>query len=183
MVRYIIIKKNILHNKDIRIRRNKFGKPYLENVRNFHFNCSHSGNWVVCAVSNDAVGVDIEAIRHIDFNVAKRFFSEKEYAYLEEVDPSFRLSYFYDLWTLKEAYIKKIGKGLSLKLSDFSININDNKIYVESTRHPTNCYFYKYDIIENYKISLCTSVYEEKCPIKFIKQDYLINNFLILMNA
>ncbi|MCQ1531145.1 4'-phosphopantetheinyl transferase family protein [Lutispora saccharofermentans] len=183
LIRYIIMKKNIQQNNEIRICRNEYGKPYLETEKNFHFNCSHSENWIVCAVSTGAVGIDIEAIKYIDLNVGKRFFSESEYAYINNAPPNLKLNYFYDLWTLKEAYIKKIGKGLNMRLKDFSICFDKNKIYVESAKYPENCYFYKYDIIKNFKMSLCTSIYQTKCPIIFIRQEHLINDFIDLINT
>src|SRR5690554_253809 len=54
------------------------GKPYIDNEDNFHFNISHSGDWVVCAVSYRPVGIDVERIKEIDFAIAKRFFSKEE---------------------------------------------------------------------------------------------------------
>ncbi|HZJ82440.1 MAG TPA: hypothetical protein VFD57_01375 [Clostridia bacterium] len=43
------------------------------------FNVPHSGNWGVCVEANNPVGMDIERIKAVDFNIAKRFFTKKEY--------------------------------------------------------------------------------------------------------
>ena len=38
------------------------GKPYLSDYSDVHFNISHSGEYVVCSVSDKPVGVDIQKI-------------------------------------------------------------------------------------------------------------------------
>lgn len=50
------------------------GKPVVRQLPSFHFNLSHSGDWVVCAVDDAPVGIDIEEIKPIDLAIAKRFF-------------------------------------------------------------------------------------------------------------
>ncbi|MGN7043659.1 4'-phosphopantetheinyl transferase family protein, partial [Bacillus safensis] len=55
------------------------GKPVVRQLPSFHFNLSHSGDWVVCAVDDAPVGIDIEEIKPIDLAIAKRFFSADEY--------------------------------------------------------------------------------------------------------
>jgi len=54
------------------------GKPHPEGINGMHFNVSHSGEWVVVAVSAYTVGVDVERIRKVPDGVAERFFSEPE---------------------------------------------------------------------------------------------------------
>lgn len=53
------------------------GKPYAVGLP-AEFSISHSGKIVVCAVSNKPIGVDIELVRQVNMNVAKRVFSEPE---------------------------------------------------------------------------------------------------------
>ena len=69
----------------------KNGKPRIEklaqNLPELCFNLSHSGNLVVCAVSEKEVGCDAEKIRPARMKVAKRFFSEEENQYLEMLEP------------------------------------------------------------------------------------------------
>lgn len=60
---------------------NKYGKPYL---KNFYFNISHSGRWVVLACANEDVGIDIEKIQ--EEIVVESFFSEEERRYINEVN-------------------------------------------------------------------------------------------------
>lgn len=83
------------------------GKPVYKNS-DIHFNLSHAGNYVVCAVSDKAVGVDIERQRKNVIRVAKRFFTQAECDWIG--DESLKFS---RIWTLKEAYAKLTGEGIA----------------------------------------------------------------------
>ncbi len=57
---------------------NENGKPYLTAAPDVHFSLSHSAAWVVCAVSDHPVGVDIQQCRSFKPNIADRFFHPDE---------------------------------------------------------------------------------------------------------
>ena len=58
----------------------KYGKAYISNHENIHFNLSHSGKMVLCAISDMEVGADIEYIdAGIDLNIARHYFYNSEY--------------------------------------------------------------------------------------------------------
>ena len=88
------------------------GKPEVSGQPDLHFNLSHSGDMVVCAVDCHPVGVDVEKIREIDPDVAQSCFTAAEQSYLNK-DLRMFLDRFYQLWTLKESYLKALGTGLS----------------------------------------------------------------------
>ena len=97
------------------------GKPYAKDL-NVEFNISHSADMVICVADANPVGIDIEKIRPVDLNTAKRIFSEKEIQYIFECSPKIEnynhylndavLQRFFELWTKKEAYGKLVGMGL-----------------------------------------------------------------------
>ena len=101
---------------------NEFGKPYAENV-DAHFSVSHSGDAVICAVSERPVGIDIEKIRDVRFKTAERFATAQELEYIGE-----NTERFFEIWTLKEAYFKCIGTGLDASIKDVSFKISGNEI-------------------------------------------------------
>ena len=87
-----------------------YGKPYLRDYPNAQFNISHSGQFVVCAVSDHPIGVDIQEIVPYRRDVAKRVFDQEELLQIESSpDPSAEFTKF---WTQKEAYLKMLGIGL-----------------------------------------------------------------------
>ena len=81
------------------------------------FNLSHANGYVLCAVSQGAaVGVDVERrARAGDLRkVAPRFVAEAETLALAGLEPAARDTRLLQLWTLKEAYSKALGLGLTL---------------------------------------------------------------------
>lgn len=159
LVRSIISRTFQVENEEINFRYNDFGKPFVEMIPKFFFNISHSCEWIVCATSNSHIGIDIEKIRPIDIRIAKRFFSNEEYEDLIRQPKGTHLSYFYDLWTLKESYIKAVGKGLFIPLDSFSVKkySKDNISLSKSTDNNNNLFFKQYKIDEEYKLSVCAA--------------------------
>ena len=101
----------------------EYGKPYLKNYPDIHFNLSHSEKYVACAVSDSPVGVDIEYIHDIDLNIAKHYFYGSEYDYILNNDNKKKA--FFELWVLKESYMKMTGLGFRLALDEFCIELNE----------------------------------------------------------
>ena len=101
------------------------GKPYAPGY-DCCISISHSGDWVVCAFGTSVVGVDIELVRTIDIRLVKRVCTTNEYEYvlgshmqefgmITDVDV---LRRFFEIWTLKEAYFKALGTGITNFKSD-----------------------------------------------------------------
>ena len=97
-----------------------YGKPFLEDFSDIHFNISHTSGAIICAVSDRPVGVDIEKKRKIDLRLISRFFSknEKDYVLLGNSGQDER---FTRIWTMKEAYVKFTGKGLHQSFDTFDV--------------------------------------------------------------
>ena len=155
LIRSVVCNKYSFKNNCIFFQVNEYGKSYIVNLSNMHFNIAHSGCWVVCEVDSRPVGVDIEKIQSIDLNIAKKFFSMEEYMDLLKKEENDRLSYFFDLWTLKESYIKAEEMGLSIPLDSFTIKKENeiiNMIGGDKTYH-----FKQYEISDEYKLSLAST--------------------------
>ena len=116
-VKQIAAEKYNIVSSALEIMRNAHGKPYFKNIPDFHFNISHSGDFLAIAISNRDVGIDIEKIRKPDFRITKRFCSDEQ-AYITETDS---INRFFEVWTKKEACLKYKGTGLSGGLNTFSI--------------------------------------------------------------
>lgn len=61
------------------------GKPMRKDGK-VCFNLSHSGKYVLCAVAETEIGCDIEKVKEVKWKLAKRFFSEEEYDFLEGLE-------------------------------------------------------------------------------------------------
>ncbi|PFY18315.1 4-phosphopantetheinyl transferase [Bacillus toyonensis] len=184
LVRNLIIRKYNVLNEEIEFQNNFYGKPYLQGFSKFEFNISHSGEWVVCAVDKFSIGVDIEMIKPIEFDIAKCFFTEEEYDDLLTVDSLKRLDYFYDLWTIKESYVKAIGKGLTIPLNSFLVKKQGLEHIEIIQNNKKNSYIVKqYCIDDQYKLSVCAMhnkfpAYPQRIDFTTISQEMLNKNVL-----
>lgn len=106
------------------------GKPFLGSPVPpvpITFNLSHTRGLVAAAFGFGAeVGVDVE---HLDrptatMDVARRFFAPAEIAALERAPAGERQEIFFGFWTLKEAYLKARGLGLSVPLASFAFDLS-----------------------------------------------------------
>ena len=98
-----------------RIQCGEWEKPRLTDFPNIHFNISHSEGWAVCALCDGEVGVDLQHNRNINLSIARRF-APSEQAMLEAFPREEQSKALCDLWSLKEAWCKCTGEGLSAPL-------------------------------------------------------------------
>lgn len=111
-----------IERKKIIIKRNRYGKPYLENFDNFYFNISYTYKAAIVIFSEVDVGIDIEYINNYKENIVKRFFLNREKLYVLNARDNCRKEIrFYEIWTKKEAYVKWRGKGFSIPINSFSV--------------------------------------------------------------
>jgi 4'-phosphopantetheinyl transferase len=109
--------------------RNPFGKPVLPLSQGLHFNLSHTHGLAVCAITaSGEVGVDVEFHANSEslVDIADQYFSAGEIADLNALPESQRGSAFFRYWTLKEAFIKARGEGLSRPLDSFTFHLAAN---------------------------------------------------------
>ncbi|WP_372476019.1 4'-phosphopantetheinyl transferase superfamily protein [Bacillus mycoides] len=169
LIRSLVCQKYKISNEEIRFIYNEYGKPFVENFSDFHFNISHSGEWVVCGTANSNVGIDIEKVSEIEaLKLANEFFSDEEFYDISSMNSDEQINYFYDIWTLKESYIKTIGKGLYIQLNSFSIK-KESRTLISYKNIPKDFYFRQYSIEPNYKISACAT--REEFPQDIIIKD------------
>ncbi|MDA2157984.1 4'-phosphopantetheinyl transferase family protein [Bacillus cereus group sp. Bc253] len=180
LIRTIIIQKLKISNKYIKFNKNQYGKPYLKDYPNFNFNISHSGDYVLCAVDNKPIGIDVEEVKDIEYeDIAKSFFTEKEFDYIFNEDLNFQLNKFYELWTLKESYIKCCGQGLLMPLKSFTIEVDQcENIRVSSNNEYRKHIFKRFDIGLGYKIAVCSLNKDIPNNIIKINHNSLINKYL-----
>ena len=156
LVRYVLSKKLGQDPRRFCFKHNSYGKPYLVDHNSIHFNISHSGEWVVGAFDTIPVGIDVEEIKPIDFAIIERFFSQAEIRDFSLKTEQEKPGYFFDLWSLKESFIKAEGKGLSIALDSFSVRFKDRDIFLERNGIPDNsCFFKQYEVDSNHKMAVC----------------------------
>lgn len=154
--------KNInMNEKDMNYANESHGKPYFANLKNVHFNASHSGQMALCAFSDSEVGCDIEIISKSNTDLAERFFTKGEYEFIISESEnctdkdSKQAEKFYRIWTLKESFLKLTGEGISGGLDTFEMRFENNKPIAVKNSSTMPFYFKEYSL-KNYRIALCS---------------------------
>jgi len=154
-----------------RFRKNKYGRPYLANSLldgDIYFNVSHTENLIVIVVSRaDLLGIDVEWIlrKNNPVDIADGFFSSLELTRLKALSTQQQVEHFFKLWTLKEAYVKARGMGLSIPLNSFEFNFDAGTIdMVGNDRCHDTCSawsFFYFVPENNYRLSIAYGTQED----------------------
>ena len=138
--------------------KNNNGKPFFENGP--YFNISHSGHYIVMAVSTSEVGIDIEENKNRDMSSLTRIFNEAEAKVIKEHQD------FYYLWCAKESLIKCMGSTISTVKEIPSLPLNGLKTFKGKDYQ---CHAF---IFDNHIISI-TREGKEEYEVKTIKVEHL----------
>jgi len=162
-----------------RIAQSSFGRPFITNQARFpyYFNITHSAQYSSILISKNPVsGVDIELIdytKKID-ELAHTALSQLELRDYKSLSNKEKVAYFYWIWTLKEAYLKSLGTGISNEINSLSFyldmhrNIN-LKIDPDKCRNMVNWDFFSYCLDRNLCISIAAKKNKKEIPIPTIK--------------
>lgn len=107
----------------LELEKGPFGKPFFPGGP--EFSISHAGPFAALALSDQAVGVDIEAAR-CTLDIAKYCFAEDEITAALALTGDRQRLYLQRLWVAKEAYVKALGTGLSTPLNSFCVLLHED---------------------------------------------------------
>ncbi len=119
--------------QDWKFRTNRYGKPEIASpasAQSLRFNLTNTDGLVCCVVAfGRDVGIDAEAIDRAAAieEIAEHYFAPAEVAILRALPPDERSYRFFEIWTLKELYIKARGLGFNLPLNKFAFVVKDGK--------------------------------------------------------
>ena len=143
VVAYLLLRLGIFNetgnNTILEFDYNKYGKPFLPN-NDIKFSISHCKNAVLCAVSADNVGCDVQEYEPALHTAMPSLISEEEAEFLSNAEKKEKI--LLKLWTLKEAYGKYCGVGLNYDTRSISFSsllngskqfkFNEKYMYLES---------------------------------------------------
>lgn len=180
LVRYILSKRLHVSYNDLTFGLGEFGKPFCSS-HHVHYNISHSGDWIVMAVGEFGIGIDIEKVNRCDFDdIVLTFFSSMEIQHYLRTPAAERKETFFEIWTLKESFVKNMGLGLNVPLDRFSIWKYKEEIYVKQDFDDNEYYFKQYDAVANYKLSVCyrDDAFPKECQLNEVNMGLLENFFV-----
>lgn len=153
--------------------KNYYGKPYISGGLDLFFNVSHSGEYVCCAVSDSEIGIDIEKIKtSMEIDAFESFFSEDEWQQVTD-ERKDKYDTFFSLWTLKESYVKKIGRGLNKELNSFSILIGDQIRVIDHQTGKRDEEFLLRSVGSSYKLAICSERCMENTEKEMTIQEFI----------
>lgn len=123
--RTVISKMTDCDPKAVAVLKTELGKPFVSG-ENIEISISHTKTAVAVAISDGAVGVDIEDLRPANPRAVERFFSEKEKEYVYS-DNSDKTARFFEIWTRKEAVVKAKGTGFNVPFA--TVDAFDPKLH------------------------------------------------------
>lgn len=135
------------------------GKPCFKTHTEIHFNISHTDGLVVCAFSDEPVGIDVETIHEFKDSLPRRVLTEKEqeilFQYKDHVE-KYR-EQFFRFWTLKESYLKWDGSGFYKEPQTFSFEPDPNRESVWKLSSDENMHFCQEILDEKYVLAICSA--------------------------
>lgn len=154
--------------KQIDFQENEYGRPFVSTPNtDIELNVSHSGDWLVVATgSGGGIGIDVERVADVDLDVCYNCFIDTELDYIWKSD-SGKLERFFQLWTLKEAYLKYLGTGLSSSLKDFYCCFSASKVDIlfsekQNSLKKVFCYSAKLDSKHWFALIVGRNSWDEK---------------------
>ena len=129
LLKYVLKKQFSIPMSNLNIQLGEFGKPYLPDYPDVHFNISHSGDFVVCAVSQSPVGIDIQTILTDKERIARRVLSSEKLQEIEEsTEPDLLFTKY---WAEKEALLKLVGCGFSGEVNEDDLQFKRKTIVTD----------------------------------------------------
>lgn len=148
---------------------NKNGKPLLA-ASTGYFNLSHAGEYLLMAFSHQPVGVDIEKIIYfseMEF-IKNNFYHPGEISEINQAPIECSVKRFFTCWTRKEALLKAMGCGLSIKTESFRVSCIPNRPALIQGPDPNNNHWVIFNLPEidsAYSASIC--LHNEPKNIKY----------------
>ena len=161
------ISGNHYNKNNLIIEREENKKPYFKNENSLYFNGTHTSELFAAVMSNEYnVGIDAEKIRERDyFAIAEEYFYKSEIEYLKnthklEID-------FFTIWTIKEAYIKMLGKTIFDIKNSIEVDLIEREV-----RNADDIFFASFILDDSYIISVC---FDTKNEVDLNVQDFNLN--------
>ncbi len=159
--------QNHYNKNNLIIEREENKKPHFKNENNLYFNGTHISELFAAVMSDEYnVGIDAEKIRKRDFfAIAEEYFYKSEIEYLKnthklEID-------FFTIWTIKEAYIKMLGKTIFDIKKSIEVDLIEREV-----RNADDIFFASFILDDSYIISICL---DTKNDVNLNIQDFNLN--------
>lgn len=138
LLRWALYQRNIFEDETVT---DEWGKPWVKACTSLYMSLSHSGDYVVCALGDQPLGVDIQKVGPVRESVLQKCYDEGERRILQQAQGQDKERLFAWIWAQKESYMKAVGKGLAIPMRAFRIcysqmTIDSDTVWVLRTWSP-----------------------------------------------
>lgn len=164
LVKTVLADKLGISPHQVNIQLHPNGKPFVQGSKAVYFNVTHSADVIILAVTEEGeIGVDIEQVdREFEWMRVDSVLAPIEIEWIKEnerMNSSSVYQRFFQIWTLKEAYIKCTGEGMSRHLKKLNFHVLPEHIqFLDSTNDAQKTeeyYFESYIYDSNFIFSIC----------------------------
>lgn len=164
LVKTVLADKLGISPHQVNIQLHPNGKPFVQGSKAVYFNLTHSADVIILTVTEAGeIGVDIEQVdREFEWMRVDSVLAASEIEWIKEnelTDPFSVYQRFFQIWTLKEAYIKCTGEGMSRHLKKLNFHVLPEHIqFLDSTndaRKTEEYYFESYIYNSHFIFSIC----------------------------
>ncbi|MEB7642799.1 4'-phosphopantetheinyl transferase family protein [Acinetobacter pittii] len=165
LVKTVLADKLGISPYEVNIQLHPNGKPFVEGSKAVYFNLSHSANVIVLAVTEAGeIGIDVERLdREFEWRRVDSVLASSEIEWIKQnelIDPSSVYQRFFQIWTLKEAYIKCTGEGMSRHLKKLNFHVLPEHIWfldaIKGAQDSQQYHFYSYIYDCDFIFSMCS---------------------------
>ncbi|OBA11509.1 phosphopantetheine-protein transferase [Acinetobacter calcoaceticus] len=164
LTKFVLADKLGISPHEVNIHLQSNGKPFIQGNKAVYFNLSHSADVIVLAVTEEGeIGVDVERVdREFDWMRVDSVLAPSEIEWIQEnerIDPSTVYQRFFQIWTLKESYIKCTGEGMSRHLKKLNFHVLPEHIWfldaIKGAQDTQQYHFYSYIYDCDFIFSIC----------------------------
>ncbi|MGT2551889.1 4'-phosphopantetheinyl transferase family protein [Acinetobacter geminorum] len=164
LVKTVLADKLGISPHEVNIQLYPNGKPFVQSSKAVYFNLTHSADVIILAVTEEGeIGVDIEQVdREFEWRRVDSVLAPIEIEWIKKnelTDPFNVYQRFFQIWTLKEAYIKCTGEGMSRHLKKLNFHVLPEHIqFLDSTNdaQKTEEYYFESYIYDcDFIFSIC----------------------------
>ena len=134
----------------------EYGKPFLQNFPELAFNHSHGREHYALALSQTLadIGIDIESLqRKVRFDaLAQHAFHPEEYQHWQATD--YHPSYWFQVWTAKEAILKACGLGIRMSLNQLNTNTQFEQMQGRCQHPDLGCFRYQHQVLHGAMLTI-----------------------------
>jgi 4'-phosphopantetheinyl transferase len=111
--------------REIRFEYSEYGKPSIAGTEHeIKFNLSHSDELALYGFTREReIGVDIERVKpdFVEHGIVSQCLCPQEISRFQKLSENERISFFFDCWTMKEAFLKTTGEGFLMSPNKINV--------------------------------------------------------------